>query len=65
MSDHELIAALRHLRVQTGSLACLGCGFEHNCGIYGCRILREAIARLERELAKDKARSVKEHRDER
>lgn len=26
MSDNDLIAALRRLKVQTGSLACLGCG---------------------------------------
>ena len=30
--------------MQPGSLACLGCGREHNCGIHGCAILREAIA---------------------
>ena len=30
MTDRELIAALRRLRVQTGSIACLGCGYEHN-----------------------------------
>lgn len=65
MSDRELIAALRRLKVQTGSLACLGCGYEHNCGIHGCRILRETVARLERKLAEDKARSVMEYRDER
>lgn len=40
MSDRELIAALRRLRVQTGSLVCFGRGYEHNCGIHGCRILR-------------------------
>lgn len=48
MTDKVLIAALRRLRVQTDSLACLGCGLEHNCGIHGCRILRDAADRLER-----------------
>lgn len=48
MRDEDLLAALRRLKVQTGSLACLGCGREHNCGIHGCAILREAIAFVEK-----------------
>lgn len=40
MRDEDLLAALRRLKVQTGSLVCLGCGREHNCGIHGCAILR-------------------------
>jgi hypothetical protein len=63
MSDRELIAALRRLKVQTGSLACLGCGREHNCGIHGCAILREAIAFVEKKLAEDRSRSVMAYRD--
>lgn len=63
MNDKELIAALRRLKVQTGSLVCLGCGYEHNCGIHGCAILRKTIAWLERKLAEDKSRSVMEYRD--
>lgn len=63
MSDNDLIAALRRLKVQTGSLVCLGCGREHNCGIHGCAILRETIAFVEKKLAEDKSRSVMEYRD--
>lgn len=63
MTDKELIANLRQLKVQTGSLACLGCGREHNCGIHGCAILREAVAFVEKKLAEDKPRSVMEYRD--
>lgn len=48
MSEQELLAALKQLKVQTGSLACLGCGYEHNCSTKGCAILREAIAELEK-----------------
>lgn len=44
MTKTELLAALRRLKVQTGSLACLGCGYDHNCGIHGCAILRAAEA---------------------
>ena len=45
----ELIQALNRLKVQTGSLACLGCGYEHNCTTKGCRILREAVEQLRKE----------------
>lgn len=65
MSDRELIAALRRLKVETGSLVCLGCGYERNCGIHGCAILRKTIAWLERKLEEDRPSSVMEYRDER
>ena len=47
MQREELIQALRRLKVQTGSLACLGCGHEHNCSIHGCVIILAAIEALE------------------
>lgn len=47
MTDKELIAALRRLKVETGSIACLGCGYEHSCSVHGCRIMRLAAERLE------------------
>lgn len=34
----------QRLKVETGSLVCVGCGYEHNCGIHGCAILRKTIA---------------------
>lgn len=46
MTNEELIQALNRLKVQTGSLACLGCGYEQSCVAKGCRILREAAERL-------------------
>lgn len=48
MRDEELIAALRRLKVETGSLACLGCGYEHDCGIHGCAVIRMAAETLQR-----------------
>lgn len=63
MRDEDLLAALRRLKVQTGSLVCLGCGYEHNCGIHGCAILQKTIAWLERKLSEDKNHSVMEYRD--
>ena len=65
MRDEDLLAALRRMKVETGSLVCVGCGYEHNCGIHGCRILREAGAWLEHTLSEDRPSSVMEYRDER
>lgn len=47
MERNQLIDALRRMQVETGSLVCLGCGQEHNCGIHGCAIIREAVEQLE------------------
>ena len=46
MEHQELIDALRRMQVETGSLACLGCGYEHNCCIHGCAIVRMAVEEL-------------------
>ena len=42
MTTNEVLRALDALAVETGSLACLGCGREHNCGVIGCAIIRAA-----------------------
>lgn len=42
MTTDEVLRALDALAVETGSLACLGCGHEHNCGVHGCAIIRAA-----------------------
>ena len=47
MKNEESIKALRSVKVQTGSLACLGCGYEHHCGRDGCAIMRMAANALE------------------
>ena len=47
MQIENIIKSLRRMAVNTGTLNCLGCGFEHSCGIYGCRVLREAADRLD------------------
>lgn len=46
MKDQELVSAIRRLKVNTGSLACMGCGHEHNCGVSGCAVMREAADRI-------------------
>ena len=48
MTIQELIDALRRMQAETGSLACLGCGYEHGCSVHGCAVLKEAADRLER-----------------
>ena len=46
MEDQKLVNAIRRLKVETGSLACMGCGHEHNCGVSGCAVMREAADRI-------------------
>ncbi|WP_419506009.1 DUF551 domain-containing protein [Dysosmobacter sp.] len=46
MRDQELVNAIRRLKVETGSLACMGCGHEHNCGVSGCAVMRAAADRI-------------------
>lgn len=43
----EAVKALRLLSVETGSLACLGCGHEHSCSTRGCAILHDAADQIE------------------
>ena len=47
----DLIRALEGLAVETGSLACLGCGREAGCSVHGCAILRSAARTLADEAA--------------
>ena len=48
MNTQYLIRAIHRMKVETGSLACFGCGYEHNCSVRGCAILRSAVAALEK-----------------
>lgn len=43
-----IVQALRRMAAETGSLNCLGCGYEYNCGLCGCAVLMEAANQLER-----------------
>lgn len=49
MTPNNLVSALRRLRVETGSIACLGCGHEHGCSVHGCAIVLAAIQELEQQ----------------
>lgn len=44
----DILKELNRLKVETGSLACLGCGHEHDCSVHGCAILREAAEEIKR-----------------
>lgn len=46
MKRTDLIKALGRLQIETGSIACLGCGHEHNCSTQGCALIREAVEEL-------------------
>ena len=52
MTDTDLITALGRIAVQDQH-RCLGCGYEHNCGIHGCQIIRAAADRLKELAGKD------------
>lgn len=45
MAVKELPQALR--RIGSDNHRCFGCGHEHNCGIHGCAINRQAADELE------------------
>lgn len=42
----DVLDELNLLKVETGSLVCLGCGHEHDCSVHGCAIIREAEAEI-------------------
>ena len=47
MTNEEIVKWLRSKKVETGSLLCLGCGYERNCGIHGCAVMRAAADAME------------------
>ena len=47
MDYEKTLEELKHMKVETGSFICLGCGHEHNCSIRGCAILRDAVECIE------------------
>lgn len=67
MENNELLKELRQLSVQTGSLACLGCGREHGCSVHGCAILKKAAEALEEAegVVRSTGRLAKHYRDQR
>ena len=62
MDFSATLAALRRLRVETGSLVCFGCGHEHNCATHGCASLRNAVEHMEAALSNCDSLSALVHR---
>ena len=46
IKQENLIAALRRMAQKKEPLICQGCGYEHNCSLHGCAVLRAAADRL-------------------
>lgn len=46
MTDKQLSELLRQMKVNTKSIACLGCGYENKCSTKGCRLIGLAADRL-------------------
>ena len=55
MNYEEIVKWLRSKKVETGSLLCLGCGHEHNCGIHGCAVMRSAADAMENLMTENSA----------
>lgn len=47
MSEQGIIKQLKQLAVENRPYACIGCGYEHNCSIHGCAVIKLAIIKLE------------------
>lgn len=45
------LRAVKRMKVETESMVCLDCGFEHNCSVHGCAILRNAAEHMEAAMA--------------
>lgn len=48
MTDKQLAAQLRQMKVNTKGIICLGCEYENNCGIHGCTVIGIAAGTIER-----------------
>lgn len=48
MDNEALARRLVQMSRNTGTLNCLGCGYEHSCSIHGCAVLKQAAEALEK-----------------
>lgn len=55
----KLVEELRRIKVDPSVVMCLGCGNEHNCGVHGCALIREAADTIERLNTFDKSNSYR------
>ena len=55
MTNEEIVKWLRSNKVETGSLLCLGCGYEHHCIVHGCAVMRAAADAMENLMTENSA----------
>ena len=55
MTNEEIVKWLRSKKVETGSLLCLGCGYEHHCSVHGCAVMRAAADAMENLMTENSA----------
>lgn len=48
MTNKQLAAQLRQMKVNTKGIICLGCEYENNCGIHGCTVIGNAASVIEK-----------------
>lgn len=48
MTDKQLVAQLRQMKVETKGTICIGCEYENNCGIHGCTVIGNAASTIEK-----------------
>ena len=48
MTDNQIVAQLRQMKVNTKGIICLGCEYENNCGIHGCTVIGNAASVIEK-----------------
>ena len=48
MTNKQLAAQLRQMKVNTKGIICLGCEYENNCGIHGCTVIGIAAGTIEK-----------------
>lgn len=53
MDNKSLATRLRQMAVNTGTLNCLGCGYEHSCSTRGCAVLKNAAEIVEKTVFQD------------
>lgn len=47
MTTYDLPHELRRVAAKAGRMVCYGCGLEHDCSLYGCRICLDAADEIQ------------------
>lgn len=60
MGKKEIVRALERMKVERGSLICLGCGYEDDCSIRGCAVIRAAADAIRSQIGEDEKMGLEE-----